>query len=94
MADSERLQELQEELTKIRRLKETDGYEWLVKIGEAQVQSRLGTIILVSPESADDMVKKNFALGECAGIKLMQSIADVYYEQIRDEIQNLTKGND
>lgn len=82
---------LQAELLKVNRLLESDGYKWLMDIGNQQLSNRLSLAILVPPEGADDMVKKTYELGECAGLKLLMSLTEVQKDQLETDIRNLNR---
>lgn len=89
--EAEQLRELQELANTLKRLEAEPGYVWLKGVGNEQIQNRLTDIILTPPESVDDMVKKIYAIGECAGIKLMTHMVSIQKEQLEYDIKNLTK---
>ena len=87
----EELRELQEELTTIRRLLAESGFKWFEDVCKQQAENRLSEIILVPPEGVDDMVKRAYAIGECAGLKLAVRLPEIHKEQLEYDIKQLTK---
>lgn len=90
----EALREHQEELTKVRRLIDEPGFKWFQNICSTQVQNRLTDIVLAPPEGLDDMVKKIYAIGECAGLRLALNLPEIHKEQLEYDIKLASKGNE
>ncbi len=94
MDNSEELKARQEELTKIRRLLDLDGFQWLENICNQQLQARLAELVLSPPTGVDDMVKRAYTLGECAGMRLVLGLPHVQREVISQEIKAAGERND
>lgn len=94
MDRAEEMSLLQEEHRKVADLIKHPGYVWLLATGEEQLRRRVSDLILAAPEGMDDMMKKAYAMGECAGIKLMCSVTAVQEGVLAEEIKKIQKGMD
>ncbi len=91
--DSVEVRELQEELSKLRGLVLHAGYDYLVKIAQAQLETRRQQIILTPLKSMDEVLAQEFAKGETAGIELFTRLVDIRINDLESEINERLKEN-
>jgi hypothetical protein len=91
--DSVEVRELQEELSKLRGLVLHAGYDYLVKIAQAQLETRRQQIILTPLKSMDEVLAQEFAKGETAGIELFTRLVDIRINYLESEINERLKEN-
>jgi len=85
--EDEELREAQEELARLRQLCDSPGWQWYLEVVQAQVTNRINDLILGEPQGLDDMVKRAYAMGECAGIKTLPEIPSMRMEELREAIE-------
>lgn len=80
----------QEVRAQLRQLFEHPGWKWLRQVMENQVGTRIGTLVLTAPEGLDDMVRKAYATGEVAGLKLAMDLPQASLDTIDEDLEQET----
>jgi len=71
-----------------KKLKECAGYPRLIQYAQSQVDHRTNKIILNADHSGPQV---DFARGECAGILLFASMADIEIGRLENEVRVLAE---
>lgn len=90
-AQVEEVRELQEELSRLRALQQHPGYEYLMRIAGAQLETRRQQIILTPLQTMDEVLGQEYAKGETSGIELFTKIVEIRVRDLEDEIQERLK---
>ena len=83
------LEGLRELLSEWKTLVESKGWKRLAALGEVQRNARLGPIVRQSTQELVDVFKREYGLGEIAGIDLFLSIPSTEIDRLTEEIENL-----
>jgi hypothetical protein len=92
--DEGEVRELQEERSRLFSLREHPGYEYLMRIAEAQVTSRQASIMLTPLQSMDEVLRQEYAKGEVSGIALFSRIVDIRIRDLEEQITERLDGTE
>jgi hypothetical protein len=88
------VRELQEELSRLRSLQEHPGFEYLMRIAGAQLETRKQQILLTPLPTMDSVLGQEYAKGEVSGIELFTRIVDIRMRDLAEEIQERLRDNE
>lgn len=79
------LRQLQEERSKLGKVVESDGYQWLVALMENQIQARFQE--LINPlKGMDEVLHEQYLKGELSGIQTVRLMIPTYLEDVNSRI--------
>ena len=89
--EDSRVRELQEELSRLRALKDFAGYKYLLEIADNQIKGRQDALILRPLAKMDDVLSQEYSKGEIAGIRLFRELTDIRIADLEEEIARATQ---
>jgi len=85
------LEALRAQLYEWEQLKAHGGYRRLDAYARAQIEHRLSSLVLGETREMVDIIRREYARGEIAGIQLFSRMADIEIERLREDIAQLVE---
>ena len=84
-------QQTEEVIRELRKLIKSPGWVQLLKIADAQIETRRRAIILSPLKAMDEVLEQEYAKGEIAGIMLFLSLPETWMQSLMMNADKLEK---